>query len=394
MAIFLEPFDAADLALGVYSVNAGDEDELELFLAKPLFAKQKSSTKVNVQGPKILEAQVGGRIFRRAQDSFGLCARGDGLYRNHLFLVFRGTTEANNKADFVTDARIGITTSKAGLPVHIGFNQTFNSMLPEIREFVAGTDTTGPVHCIGHSLGGAVASLAADWVSRNTSRAVKLYTFGAPRVGTDWFVKQTTSSVGRENMYRVYHKTDPVPMVALYPFMQAPYGSSGHYIYSSEPLISGAAHAMTKYSDSVGSKSWEQVSDIPDQPYDLEAAVEGWLKSKSPIDSGSPAFWRWVDAALIYVVKKVLMGAVLLLQGAFVGILTVADKLAIILERGLHLAEHISLWVELLIRKLLVALGMKVEASKEAITRSLIRQVLVRLTEKANREARNALRKL
>ena len=148
------------------------------------------------------------------------------------------------------------------------------------------------------------------------------------------------------------------------------------------------------FRSSVKNKAWNQVGDIPDQPYDVEAAVEGWLKSKSLVDSSSPAFWRWVDAALIYVVKKVLMGAVLALQGAFIGVLTVADKFAIILERGLHLAESISLWVELLIRKLLQALGMKVEASKEAITRSLIRQVLVRLIEKANREARNALRNL
>jgi len=327
-------------------------------------------------------------------DGFGLCALGAGEYEGHVFLVFRGTTEANNKADFITDARIGITTSKAGLPVHIGFNHTFNSMLPDIRDFIASADVTGPVHCIGHSLGGAVAALAADWVSRNTPYPVRLYTFGAPRVGTDWFAKQTTSSVGQQNMYRVYHKTDPVPMVALYPFMQAPYGSVGHYINSAEPLISGAAHSMSKYVTSVGKKSWNQVSDVPDQPYDIEAAVEGWLKSRSPVNSHSPAFWRWVDAALIYVVKKVLMGAVLAMQGAFIGALTVADKLAIILEKGLYLAEQISIWVELLIRKLLQALGMKVESSKETITRSLIKRVLLQLNDKANREARNALRKM
>lgn len=390
MSLSISPSEAARLAENVYSVNENNVLRLETFLGDKLF----SGANGQVRSQRLLNAKVGGRIFRSTTDAFGLCALGSGTRDGHAFLVFRGTTHANNRADFVTDVRIGITISKAGLPVHVGFNHTFNSMLADIRDFLAGANITGPVHCIGHSLGGAVASLTADWVSRNTSYPVRLYTFGAPRVGTDWFVNRTTVSIGRENMYRIYHKTDPVPMVALYPFMQAPYGSSGFYIHSPEPLISGAAHSMSKYVDSVKNKAWNQVGDIPDQPYDVEAAVEGWLKSKSLVDSSSPAFWRWVDAALIYVVKKVLMGAVLALQGAFIGVLTVADKLAIILERGLHLAESISLWVELLIRKLLQALGMKVEASKEAITRSLIRQVLVRLIEKANREARNALRNL
>src|SRR5690606_17096016 len=133
--------------------------------------------------------------------------------------------------------RIGITFSKTGSPVHIGFNHTFNSMLPQIRTFLAEAKVTGRVHCIGHSLGGAIASLASDWVSRNTKLPTKLYTFGAPRVGTEWFSSATTRALGPRNIYRVYHETDPVAMVALYPFMHAPYKQTGYYIHSAEPLI-------------------------------------------------------------------------------------------------------------------------------------------------------------
>lgn len=144
MSVNLEPFEASDLALGVYSVNAGDEDELELFLSNPLFVQQGGISKAGLSGQKLLKAEVGGRFLRRAEDSFGVCARGNGKYQNHLFLVFRGTTTANNKADFVIDARIGITISKSGLPVHIGFNHTLNSMLPEIRDFLAGQILPAP----------------------------------------------------------------------------------------------------------------------------------------------------------------------------------------------------------------------------------------------------------
>lgn len=384
MAQELSASNAAKLALGVYDVNSGNHDALKLFLKNSLFAPDA----------KAIKASVGGYVLKAAKDGFGVCAKGAGAYKGNIFLIFRGTTEANNKADFVTDARIGIKTSKTGLPVHIGFNHTFNSMLPEIQKFISEAETTGAIHCVGHSLGGAVASLAADWVSKNTANATKLYTFGAPRVGTDWFVKSTTNTVGELNMHRCYHRTDPVPMVALYPFMQAPYGGRGNFIFSSEPLASGEAHLMGKYVRSVYRKSWAQLSATPDEPYNVEAAIEAWLISESPVDNASATFWRWVDSALIYVLKKIAMSAILSLQGVFIGVFTLADKIAYLLAKGIDLAENVSIWVEHLMRKLMLALGMKVAATKKELTRELIRQVLMRITEKASKDARNALRKL
>ena len=76
--------------------------------------------------------------------------------------MFRGTTMSNYGADIISDVRIGVETSKTGLPVHVGFNHAFCSMLPGIREFLGmNIDATGTAHVIGHSLGGAVAAIAA-----------------------------------------------------------------------------------------------------------------------------------------------------------------------------------------------------------------------------------------
>jgi tetrahydromethanopterin S-methyltransferase subunit C len=94
------------------------------------------------------------------------------------------------------------------------------------------------------------------------------------------------------------------------------------------------------------------------------------------------------------VIKKVAMTAILGLQTAFIGTFTVADKIAYILAKGIDLADNISMWVEHLMRKLMQALGMKVAKTKKELTRSLIQHVLTRLTEKANQEARDTLRKL
>lgn len=384
----ISPTEAAQLADDVYDIQ--DPAEVKRFLDHPLFKKPENPS---FSPHKHLNAEIGGRILLNHNDGFGICAQGSNA--DELFLIFRGTTTANKKADFLTDGRIGITNSSAGLPVHIGFNHCFTSMLPDIRTFFKDhANSSKTVHCIGHSLGGAIASLAADWVGRNTMHTAKLYTFGAPRVGTDWFVKSTTTTVGSERMHRVYHRTDPVPMVPLYPFMHAPYAQDGHYIYSTEPLLSGAAHMMANYVNSVKGKSWSSLSDAPENPYTLESAIESWLESKSPVDTSSPAFWRWVDSALIYVLKKVAMAAILSLQAAFVTTFTIADKIAYILVSGIDLAENISIWVEHLMRKLMQALGMQVAKSKKELTRSLIRTVLIRISEKANKEASDAIRRL
>ena len=384
----ISPAQAAQLADEVYAVQAANQ--LKYFLDNPVF---KKSTKGAPPVNRYLEAEVGGRVILNTNDGFGVCAQG--VTGDELFLVFRGTTSANRGADFLTDARIGIKTSDAGLPVHVGFDHCFSSMLPEIRSFFSEHTGLGKtVHCIGHSLGGAIASLAADWVSRNTIHTPKLYTFGAPRVGTDWFVKSTTSAVGADNIHRTYHRTDPVPMVPLYPFMHAPYGKVGHFLFSTEALTSGEAHKMGKYIKSVKSKSWEQMNEVPENPYTIESAIESWLRSKSPVDADSASFWRWVDSALIYVLKKVASTTLVSIQGAFVASFTIADKIAYILAKGIELADNISVWVQHLMRKLMQALGMKVTQAKEELTYSLMRYVLERIIEKINKQARNALRRL
>lgn len=88
------------------------------------------------------------------------------------------------------------------------------------------------------------------------------------------------------------------------------------------------------------------------------------------------------------------MSAIIGLQAAFIGAFTLADKIAYILAKGIDLAENVSVWVEHLMRKIMQALGMKVAKTKKELTRSLIKHVLMRLTEKANQEARDTLRKL
>lgn len=57
------------------------------------------------------------------------------------------------------------------------------------------------------------------------------------------------------------------------------------------------------------------------------------------------------------------------------------------------MSDSISVWVEHLMRKLMQALNMKVANHKSELTTQLIRQVLVRIQNKAAKNARNAVQK-
>jgi len=381
----LSPSEAAKLARDIYL--AQDPSTLAIFLARKDFC-------VNKKNKVHLKAEVGTRLIN-TKDGFGVCAIGGDTNKNQIFLIFRGTTMANYKADVFTDARIGIERSDAGLPVHIGFNHAFSSMREEIKNFLGQhSNTTGTVHCIGHSLGGAVATLAADWVARNRINPVKLYTFGSPRVGTDWFTQALTRKLKASSINRVFHETDPVTMIPLYPFVHAPNPGSSYFLPSSLPLTSGDAHKMKNYVKSVNEKSWKQIKEVDKSPYTLEMAIENWLKSKTPVDSSSAKFWQWADAALIYVLKKIMIGSAITLQSCFVGAFTLADKIAYILAKGIDLTSSVSIWIYHLMRKLMQALGMKIAKDVKDLTRAIMQTVLARILEKMTQNAHNAIRKI
>lgn len=68
---------------------------------------------------------------------------------------------------------------------------------------------TFKVVATGHSLGGALASLAAGYL-RAQGITIDLYTYGAPKVGLQGFADYITSTSKGQN-FRVTHKNDPVP---------------------------------------------------------------------------------------------------------------------------------------------------------------------------------------
>ncbi|MEY4589396.1 MAG: hypothetical protein RL497_1472 [Pseudomonadota bacterium] len=379
----LTPLDAAGLATEVYAVNRGDPAGLKLFLKNPLFASEAT---------KLMNAQVGFRTIN-ATDAFGVCALGAGAYANHIIIVFRGSTSANHGADWASNARIGVETSKTGLPVHIGFNSIFKSMQPEIQAFLLQHPTALMVHCVGHSLGGAVATIAADWVSQSLKKPVRLYTFGAPRPGLQPFAKRLSSRMGADNIYRVYHATDPVPMIPIYPFVHAPMPGYGHFVPSSEGISSGVAHFMDNYLRSVATATWPELNRRAPL-YTVEDAVEDFLKSKTRLDPANPKTWAWLDASLLWILKKIGAGIAVGLHTPFVGVVTIVDKIVWILQYGMEKIKDMNSWVLRFMQKIMQALGMAVAKTAEELTKVLLTRVLHYLVVKMTAEAQKAIRNI
>jgi len=380
----LTPRAAAELAKDIYLVQ--NEMLLPVLLSRAEFSINKSEKAG-------LTAKVGGRFFKGAKDGFGICAMGGKGYEKDLFMIFRGSTGANNNADWISNARIGVQLSSNALPVHIGFNEIFKSMLPSIKTFL--NDNKGNienVHCVGHSLGGAIATLAADWIKSRLKKNVKLYTFGAPKPGLMLFATNLTQKLKKENIFRTYHATDPVPMIPVFPFVQPPLPGYGHYIPSSESIISANAHDMKNYLTSVKETTWKLL-ERRSPPFEVESMVEEWLRSKSPVNSGSHKIWQWINSGIIYVLKKISGPLILALQAGLIGVITIADLVAMLLIKGLELITAAGEWIYRLIVKMMQAVGMAVVEVKD-ISKDLMRRVLTKVMEKTNEEARKAIKSI
>lgn len=118
-------------------------------------------------------------------------------------LVFRGTEQ--NIKDFVTDLSIGRLRHDDGkIDTHAGFTQALDSIWEDLERALKRLPL--PVFFTGHSLGAALATLAA---ARHTPTA--LYTFGSPRVGDDEFVASLNTQL--ESIHRVVHGEDIVTKV-------------------------------------------------------------------------------------------------------------------------------------------------------------------------------------
>ncbi|HLE12413.1 MAG: hypothetical protein A2504_01385 [Bdellovibrionales bacterium RIFOXYD12_FULL_39_22] len=165
-------------------------------------------------------------------------------------LVFRGTEGKQTQAvlDWIADLGVALASNEYGAgKVHHGFQRVLNKVWDKIAEYFAKKDRTNrPLWITGHSLGAALATLAADRLEKAGANVVALYTFGSPRVANIPF--QLAFNVAH---YRLVNHLDIVTTV--------PYTMAKNYERSGSATINQILAQMSyihigqvKYIDELG----------------------------------------------------------------------------------------------------------------------------------------------
>jgi triacylglycerol lipase len=153
-------------------------------------------------------------LFGRRTETQGFVARKD----NTVIVAFRGT-EPTHLIDWLTDVKYQqrkFNTQVPGL-VHGGWadalEEVREQMLEAVKAFSSGA--TPRIFVTGHSLGGALAVLAASVLqSEGKQKIAAVYTYGQPRVGDPEFSAAFDAKLGAVTV-RYVNDWDIVPHVPL-----------------------------------------------------------------------------------------------------------------------------------------------------------------------------------
>ena len=166
------------------------------------------------QKPNIIQLKMQEQGFRSEFISSGLQATDTQLFIGHsgstIVMAFRGTS---NIRDWMTDAKIELVDIPHG-KVHRGFNTALDSVWPEVIDTLKHTQVYAQSLWItGHSLGGALAALAAARLSLDEHKPINgIYTFGQPRVGDRQFTREIDNEL-KPRYFRFVNNNDIVTRI-------------------------------------------------------------------------------------------------------------------------------------------------------------------------------------
>lgn len=143
-----------------------------------------------------------------------------------ILTAFRGT-EPTNLKDWMTDADIELKPGPGG-NVHDGFQRALNHVWQGILESIEVFQTEAQsLWFTGHSLGGALATLAVAMLRQEDRPVHGLYTFGQPRVGDREFAKNFNIDF-KSQAFRFVNNNDVVTRI---PPRLMEYSHVGTFLY-------------------------------------------------------------------------------------------------------------------------------------------------------------------
>lgn len=211
-------FDEEDrsslLALAVEFAGLTDQDSIAEKLrsfASTLDRRDNTDNDILKSILRVGGFELKGVLFDHGTDTQGFVAvrrSSDGT--GMAVISFRGTKQIQ---DWKTNLRIDKVPIKSARSnnkktlgnIHRGFNDAFKSVEDQIQKYIQDIDNL-PLYITGHSLGGALATVATWYIAGDKLAAC--YTFGAPRVGDDGLLDRF-----RTPIYRIVNGADPVPFI-------------------------------------------------------------------------------------------------------------------------------------------------------------------------------------
>ncbi|MFM9267761.1 lipase family protein [Tychonema sp. BBK16] len=147
--------------------------------------------------------------------------------KSHNIIVFRGTQRTvewvlNINAVYAINDRKVASMSYG--TIHPGFSAIYSDISTQTLEAAKKLNPSVPCYLSGHSLGAAIATLAAIDIAVNIPRLqkqVQLYTYASPRVGDRVFAREHNRVV--PNSYRVVNLADAITLVPFTVFFKTEY---------------------------------------------------------------------------------------------------------------------------------------------------------------------------
>ncbi|MDJ0899888.1 MAG: lipase family protein [Xenococcus sp. MO_188.B8] len=195
--------------------DSTDSPEIKEELSNTLGYNFENTTKYD---PKKPSAEL--FTFMSRQTETQGCVVGD---EEKIIVVFRGTQQ---KLDWLANAKLHqetwTATRKIG-KVHVGFYEAFVSVCSKMEDYIKQLWTKDqPIWVTGHSLGGALATLACAHIELQMPdeyRVAGAYTFGQPRVGNDDFADAFDERL-KGRFFRIMNQNDVVCVLPSKVFVQ------------------------------------------------------------------------------------------------------------------------------------------------------------------------------
>ena len=371
----LVPKQSIHAAIAAYSIKNINSNLADKFQIYPSLAESFDFS-TNAR----LNSKTGAFVFK-SKSGFGVIAKGKGLRQGEVLIALRGTASAY---DWVTDANIGLQNSTSGRLVHAGFSRVFKEFENDLMRFFS-SNNPSYVHCVGHSLGGAIASLTADWIAHNKVARPKLYTFGSPRTGLSAFSERLTLRIGNDSIFRVYHQNDIVSMIPAWPFLHVPQPGISCCLSSNgyNPI---SAHYKENYDSSIADiKDWISLR-LPEKPESSGVEIKNWL-SLNTVSVLSSFTLGMIGKAISYILEAAGIGIQLI---GIAGI-TLLDKLSYALDKAVQVSTEISGFVFMLLERILTLVGSGIRSVK-SVTIDFIRWVFRQLSDAVYRMVNLAIK--